>query len=231
MNKQDRGEISTLAAWFDTLSIKAQRDTMSFLTGELNDLDFTEEDQNNLSGLIKAVVYLSLEHSPGTSSPKEALLGAGFDKIVSEALLSFVEPQVKRHRDARKLSALPPELVERLAHFVVESMLLFQDYKEMSPEEACAALGIDDVDTFTSVIGFLYHHYRMVCHREISPRALSRKLTHEYGLSETQQEIAIKPLHDQWAELQQACLMSQLNHLLEELSSVACTLEGATGKT
>ncbi|KAF0197187.1 MAG: hypothetical protein FD169_546 [Bacillota bacterium] len=59
-----------------------------------------------------------------------------------------------------------------------------------------------------------------VCYREISPKALSRKLVSEYGLTESQQELIVRPLKEQWTEV-------QLNKLLEELSSVACTLEGA----
>lgn len=218
-------ELQNSCEWLNSLDNNTQLLMLDFITDKTDELPLDETIIDNFDELVKNVIKVIVQKDANEEIVKGILLEYNVDKIMASAISAYCKKLSKPYIDAKLISNLEKDKLIKLCDFIINKMILFHDYEQITVDECMKNMGFSDKHLFLRALGFIRHNYIDVCDRSISLKALELKLKSEYNIPSEIVDIIITPVKTNWNELQQAHLLNKVNILLAHLSSLCSTIE------
>lgn len=217
--------ILKMCEWFNSLEQSSQVNILDFLTNKTNELLISEVDKNTFFDFIKCVVSFIIENNDEKDLILKTLNSYGLDKIVVNALYAFCRFLAIPHLDAKLLSTMEKENVRKVADFVINKMILFNDYVQIPFNQFVELTGFGEAKQANRILRFIKSLYVDVSERKYSPIVLENKLKNDYGISSELTDEIVNLAKENRAEMHQAYMLEQINKLLNQISTLSCTMD------
>ncbi len=218
-------KIHRMCDWFNSLEQNSQINALDFLNNKNNELILSDDDKADFFDFIQSVVGLIVESNDDKESVNKTLTSFGLDKIVIGTLCSFCKALAIPYLDAKLLSSMERENIRKVAEFILNKMLLFNDYMQIPFNEFLKLTGFENAEMGNRVLHFIKGLYVDVSERKYSPDMLENKLRKEYGLSVKTTDEIVNLVKDNITEMHQAYMLNQINKLLNQMSTLSCALD------
>ena len=212
--------LNEVCQWFNSLDKTQQMNIMEWVTDKEENLSLPTEDFDNFNFLIKTIIALIVKTNDNKQKIEDILVAAGLDKIVIEALVEFCRPHAIPYFDAKIVSSLKKSNLKKTITFVINHVILCNDYQDHSKSEFITLTGLKEQDAYR-VFAFLKHHYEAVARRQISIESLSNILLHKFNIrSESVKEI-ISPILENHANMSISMLFRELDSIKESIDKLS----------
>lgn len=148
------------------------------------------------------------------------LRNSGLEKIAADALSVFCLNAAIPIIDAQTISRMNKETLRNVTLFVLNRMILYNDYDETPFTRFVEMTGFSDNKLAARVLRFLENNLIMVARRDISPSTLERKLHDSYDIPQKLVSEIVNPIRDNISEMHQAYMQKQINELFNIFSSI-----------
>ena len=219
--------IEELCLWFTKLEHDKQLLCIDFMNDKkVDNLDnLSEEEFKKLYALWVEIKNLIDDKNNKKEVIFDILLSNGLEKISAESFYNYCINNSFPESDARLIELIEDNIFEKIVSFVIDSTLLYSNFKYMKFEEFMELGEFDNEEHAKRILRFIRNNTLEVISREISTEQLKKEMLHEYKISKEKVNIIINNIEDNLPELQDSFLIKSLNDITRRLNKLEDVLE------
>jgi len=218
-------DLNKLAEWFNNLEYEKQLNIYNHIN-EYDELDeLSPEDKVLLEKLVNYINEIACKQLKDEQFDiTQILINAGFEKFFAYTFNKFSKSFVDVYSDSVAINELSSEQLDVIVKFIIENVIIYKHYEEMSFEYFVETGGFRDSDNAKRTLRFINNMINKVCNRELSPDQLRNRLSEEYKLSDPLSDIIIANIKQNLIDLEKAHFLEKLNMILMKLSNLSCSV-------
>jgi hypothetical protein len=220
-------ELEELCTWFTELEHDKQLLCIDFMKDKKENTinDLSEEEFSKLYKLWVEIKNLIDDKNNNKEVIFEILLSNGLEKISAESFYDYCIKNSFPESDARIIELIDNKKFKKVVSFVVESTLLYSNFKYMKFEEFMKLGELNNEEYAKRILRFIRNNTLEVVSREISKEQLEKEMLNEYKISKEKVNIIIDNIEDNWDKLQNSFLIKSLNDITRRLNRLEDVLE------